>query len=199
MSVLMLILVISLLATLLCIWVANQNNFNVTQTYSSFLFSTTLGVFSAEKTKCSYGKINSNTNVTNLLTFPYSVTADLTCPHGRVAYFGSVFSNTSSSSLYDCRLEVEKVNASTDLTTPFSDTNSQINTCSGNAQTCTISMDLSTNFSNSATVSFGFACLDQVYYFGSQVSSSTLFYLLIAADLLICVILIIFYMSQSFA
>ena len=103
-SVMTLITIIAILSFLLCIWVATQNNFNITQTYSSFLFSTTLGVFAAEKSKCSYSKINSNTNVTNLASYPYNAAVELYCPYGRVSYFGSVFSNTSSSSLYDCRL-----------------------------------------------------------------------------------------------
>ena len=103
-SVLFLITVIAILATLLCIWVATQNNFNTSETYSSFLFSTTLGVFAAEKSKCSYSRINPNTNPTNSISFPHSVSVDLSCPYGRVSYFGAVFSNTSSSSLYNCRL-----------------------------------------------------------------------------------------------
>ena len=58
------------------------------------------------------------------------------------------------------------------MATPFSDSSTTVNNCTGSNGLCTISMDLSTNYSDSSTVSFGFECLDQVYSFaGSEVRS----------------------------
>ena len=60
-------------------------------------------------------------------------------------------------------------------------------------------MDLGTNDFNSSTVSFGYQCLDQVYTVGTEVNSSSIFFLIIGADLLICIIFIFFYISESSA
>ena len=106
MGVIFLITLLAILAVLCCIWVSTQNGFNVGQDYSTFLFSTTLGVFASEKVKCSYSKINNNTNLVNNAFFPYSVATDLSCPYGKVNYFGATYSNSSSNSIYNCRLEI---------------------------------------------------------------------------------------------
>ena len=68
--ILLFVVLLAMLSATLCVWIAGQNNFEVTENYSSFLFSTTLGVFASEKGKCTFAKINNNTGL-NQLSFPY--------------------------------------------------------------------------------------------------------------------------------
>lgn len=93
MGVITIITTLALFVILACIWVSSQNGFEVGQNYNTFLFSTTLGVFASEHTKCTYSKIDNNDNLGNSLTFPYQVSTELACPYGRVNYFGAVYSN----------------------------------------------------------------------------------------------------------
>jgi hypothetical protein len=193
--VLTLIVVIAVLATLLCIWIAGQNSTEITQDYNTFLFSTTLGVFAAEHAKCSYSKISNTANP----LYPYYASADLNCPYGRVVYFGAVFSNDSSASAYHCRLENEKINSSLNLVSPYSNPVTESNNCTTSSSSCRVAMDLSSNDFSSSTVSFGFECVDQVYSLGNQLSSNTVFYLLVGADLAICLIFLLFFCSEASA
>lgn len=80
---------VALILSLICIWITFQNGFDISDDYNSFLFSTTLGSFAAEKIKCSYSKITGQNNT----LYPFRVGTSLSCPYGQVNYFGAVFSN----------------------------------------------------------------------------------------------------------
>ena len=67
-------------ACLVCAMVASRNGFNLTQDYTVFFFSTTVGAFSSEHYKCEYSLIRAN-----------SATMTLECPYGRIQSFGPVY------------------------------------------------------------------------------------------------------------
>lgn len=50
--VLLIVAFISLISCLICFLVGAENQFSPTQTYNNFFFSSTLGTFSSERSKC---------------------------------------------------------------------------------------------------------------------------------------------------
>jgi hypothetical protein len=96
--VFLIVALLTLLSCLLCYLVATQNGFTPTADYQTFLFSTTLGAFSSEHVKCQYIK---------LPAAPALVTYSLSCPNGRVSYYGATYSSQSYNNLYNCKNEIK--------------------------------------------------------------------------------------------
>jgi hypothetical protein len=84
----------TLMTCVVCYWVAIKNGFTTTVDYQTFLYSTTLGSFSSQHMKCQYQKIPTGGS---------SVSFTLSCPYGRLNAFGSVYSNQSLNTLYNCK------------------------------------------------------------------------------------------------
>lgn len=82
---------LTIISCFICYWVSVENDFSTISDYQTFLFSTTLGVFSSEHIKCSY---QLKSNAANPVT--------LNCPYGRVNFIGTTYSSQSSNTLYNC-------------------------------------------------------------------------------------------------
>ncbi len=76
--VFLIISILTLMSCLICLLVGNQNGFSPTSNYQTFLFSTTLGVFSSERVKCQYQKLSNSSALNTNLSIA------LTCPYGQV-------------------------------------------------------------------------------------------------------------------
>jgi hypothetical protein len=180
--VFMIIAIVALLICLTCYLVANQNGFNPTADYQTFLFSTTLGTFSSEHMKCQYQKNPSSG----------TVTFNLNCPYGRLNYFGPTYSSQSLNTLYNCKNEI--INYQSGSTVAM--TGSPTTSCTSDGSSCTITFTPATYQSSYLTIAYSYECLDQKYVLGSvTMKSQNLLYGVVGIDFLCCIILTLFYCS----
>lgn len=92
--VFMAIAVLTIFSCMICLLVSAQNGFALTADYQTFLFSTTLGAFSAERIKCQYQKLPTTASALDFT---------INCPYGKVSLIGPVYSTQSLSTLYNCK------------------------------------------------------------------------------------------------
>lgn len=144
--VFMIISILALISCLICILVGSQNGFNPTSNYQTFLFSTTLGVFSSEHVKCQYQKLSNSSSATNSL----NISIGLSCPYGQIKFIGPTYSTQSSNTLYNCKAESRRYESGD---TTYVVSNALYTATCTNQKTCTInfaSLPIANNFTTVA-------------------------------------------------
>ena len=77
-------------------------------------------------------------------------------------------------------------------------TGAQSTTCNANGNSCTITVTPVVSANNFTTISYSYECLDQSYSLGLySFKSQYLFYVVIGIDFLCCIIIGLFYCSES--
>lgn len=174
----LLIGVVSLFSCGACIWVAVDNDFNPLSSLQTFLYSGTMGAFSSEYIHCQYEIVNNS-----------SVQFQVECPYGMVSIIGATYSNQSSNTLYNCKIQQQNY-----LNSIFVVNGNIVQNCTDNA--CSASITINNTSNPFRTIAYSYQCLDQKYTLGSiSVSSSALIYFVVALDMLTCVLFVVFYIT----
>lgn len=120
------------------------------------------------------------------------MTYSISCPYGQVSLIGATYSNQSDDNLYNCANEIKASYSQSSSPTAGGYTNS----CNSAFSSCIVSFTPTTT--SSSTIAVSYACLKQNYQLGdSSIKSQYLLYIVVCIDLLCCIVLVLFFVSES--